>query len=135
MAKSSVRLLKVRIPAYKHPRNEWRKEIHEAVWEEMTAKGIRKASFKDLPLEIRVRIYFDDERDLEIHDVDNMLKDIMDALQGRMGGPKNVHKFKTLIANDKKVYKVSICKQLAPPQSKNMGHLEIREYRESGKRH
>lgn len=129
MAKSSVRLLKVRIPAYKHPRNEWRKEIHKAVQKEMEKEGIKKSSYENRRLEIRARVYFGDESDLGTHDVDNRLKDIMDGLQGRMGGPKKERSYVQLIPNDAQIFSASIRKQLTPPQSKNMGHLEIREYR------
>jgi hypothetical protein len=38
-------------------------------------------------------------RALEIHDVDNRLNDVLDALQGRMGGSKAVRKFEPIILN------------------------------------
>ena len=95
----------------------------------MEAAGIKKGSYENRRLEIRARIYLLDKKDLDRHDVDNRLKDIMDALQGRMGGSKKVHEFETFIPNDAQICSVSICKQLASPQSKNRGHVEIREYR------
>ncbi|MFB3922111.1 MAG: hypothetical protein ACE145_10340 [Terriglobia bacterium] len=128
MAKNEVRLLAVRIPPYRHPRNKWREKIYAAVKTGMDANGINKNSYKKLRLEIRARLYFG-ENELELHDVDNRLKDIMDALQGRMGGPKKVRKFEPIIPNDKQIFMVSICKQPPTAQSGLMGHLEIREHR------
>ena len=62
------------------------------------------------------------------HDVDNRLKDIMDALQGRAGGSKAEHHLHALIPNDHQIFKVTIEKRVTPPQSLGMGHLRIRKY-------
>ena len=45
-------------------------------------------------------------RALEIHDVDNRLKDILDALQGRRGRSKAVRRFAPMLTNDRQVYRV-----------------------------
>ena len=79
-------------------------------------------------LELDVRIYLG-ENALAVHDVDNRLKDIMDALQGRVGGPKKHKKLRALVPNDNQVYRVLVEKQKPPPQSHGFGHLVIRRYR------
>src|SRR4051794_8216162 len=43
---------------------------------------------EDDKLELDIRLYFGTDRHVAIHDVDNRLKDIMDALQGALGGTK-----------------------------------------------
>jgi hypothetical protein len=69
-----------------------------------------------------------DEAALLSHDVDNRLKDIMDALQGRAGGSKKLRAYSPIIPNDKQIFRVIIEKSLPPPQSKGLGHLIITKY-------
>lgn len=89
MAKRALRL-RVRLPTYHHPRNEWRRQIRIRVRAKMKEKRIRYTS-KD-KLEIHVRPYFSEPK-LSMVDVDNRLKDVMDALQGQVGGAgKNVRR-------------------------------------------
>jgi len=67
-----------------------------------------------------------DETGLRFHDVDNRLKDIMDAPQGRAGGLKARRRLPSRIAKDHQVFRVPIEKMLPPGQSRGMGPLVIR---------
>ena len=67
---------------------------------------------------------------LSSHDVDNKLKDIMDALQGRAGGSKKIRRSPPIIPNDKQIYRVTIEKALPPKQSKGLGHLVITRHKD-----
>ena len=114
--------LKFRLPEYVNPRNAWRKEIHKAA---MAAVKKQKVSYpEDAKLAVEVRLYLEG-RALEIHDVDNRLKDILDALQDRMGGSKAVRKFVPIIQNDRQVYRVVITKSPPPKQSLGLGHVSV----------
>ena len=118
--------LRVRVPAYKHPRNAWRELIHSEVVKVANARGV---SYKpDDKLELIITLYLNDTG-LRFHDVDNRLKDIMDALQGRAGGPKSKRCLSPIIPNDHQVFRVFIEKMLLPGQSHGMGHLVIRKYK------
>jgi hypothetical protein len=117
--------LKVRIPEYKSPRNAWRLGIHKAVIEKKEKKGIKYNS-KD-KLQVIIKLYLHG-RKLLITDVDNRLKDILDALQGRAGGTKKIASMKKIIPNDNQIYKVTIEKMLPPKQSHGLGHLVVRKY-------
>lgn len=64
-----------------------------------------------------------------MHDIDNRLKDIMDALQGRAGGPKSRKALTPIITNHNQIYRVIIEKSAPPKQSHGLGHLTIRKYR------
>jgi hypothetical protein len=90
-------------------------------------KGIEYTT--DQKLELFITLYLA-EPHIRFHDVDNRLKDIMDSLQGRMGGSKTEQQFERLIPNDSQIYKVTIEKKRPPIQSHGLGHLEIRKYRE-----
>ena len=57
--------------------------------------------------------------------MDNRIKDILDALQGRMGGSKAVRKFAPIILNDRQVYRVTITKSVPPKQSLGLGHIAV----------
>lgn len=120
--------LKVRLPRYQPPRNAWRKKLHAIIMTALRDKGIEyDATAK---LELRIMLYLA-EPHIRFHDVDNRLKDIMDSLQGRMGGSKKEQLYKRLISNDSQIYKVIIEKKRPPIQSHGLGHLEIKKYKET----
>ena len=80
-------------------------------------------------LELIIRLYFDKNK-LQFIDIDNRLKDIMDALQGHMGGTgKKQRQLKPIIPNDSQIYRVKAEKSLPPSQSHGLGHLIIRKYK------
>lgn len=120
--------LKIRIPQYAPSRNEWRRKIHAELVRTLNSHSIEYT--EDDKIELRIILYMR-KNEIVFHDVDNRLKDIMDALQGRMGGSKKKHEFKRIISNDKQIYKVTIEKRTPPKQSLGLGHLLIREYKET----
>jgi len=80
-------------------------------------------------LELKVKLYMDGTA-ISFHDVDNRLKDIMDALKGRAGGSKKLRLLSPIIPNDKQIYRVTIEKASSPKQSKGMGHLVITRHKD-----
>jgi Holliday junction resolvase RusA-like endonuclease len=115
--------IKIRLPRYERNHLQWRKAIHEALIAASTDIDIRP----DDLIELIVTLYFD--RSAVIwHDVDNRLKDIMDALQGRVGGPKAIKPRNPVLPNDNQVYRVQIEKVVATKQSLGKGHLIVRKY-------
>ena len=125
MAKRPLKLT-LRIPPYEHPRNAWRKKLHEVIRRRQRRFPVTYT--ENDKLEVEVRLYFKNSA-LTKHDVDNRLKDILDALQGRAGGPKSKHTLRPFIPNDRQVYRVIIEKSAAPKQSRGLGHLTIRKFR------
>jgi len=120
--------LKVRLPPYVAPRYRWRERIHEEICRVMRESRIRYRLEDRLQLDIRLYM---DRTALHMHDVDNRLKDIMDALQGRAGGSKKVVRLPALISNDSQIFKVTIEKLNPPRQSHGLGHLTVRKYNAS----
>lgn len=114
--------LKFRLPEYVSPRNAWRKKIHAAALRAANQQGVEYGP--EAKLAVDVKLYLRG-RALEIHDVDNRLKDILDALQGRMGGSKAVRKFEPIIQNDQQVYRVVVTKSSPPGQSHGLGHIAV----------
>ena len=116
-----------RIPPYVTPRNDWRRLIYDAARTEMQARRVTYRS--DDRLAVALVLYFDGVA-IDFHDVDNRLKDVLDALQGRMGGPKAVRRHQPLIPNDSQVFRVTVTKMLPPRQSHGLGHVTIARHRE-----
>ena len=114
MAKRRLKLT-IRIPPYEHPRNSWRKKLHRIVAERQRKSPVRYS--EEDRLEVTVRLYLSGSV-LGVHDVDNRLKDILDALQGRAGGSKAVRTIEAIIPNDRQVYRVIIEKTDPSYQSK-----------------
>ena len=125
MAKRPLKL-NIRIPPYENPRNAWRKKLHKIALKRQRRSPVRY--LEDDHLEVAVRLYISGSG-LSIHDVDNRLKDILDALQGRAGGSKAKRTLLPIIPNDRQVYRVIIEKAEPPHQSKGFGHLTIRKFR------
>jgi Holliday junction resolvase RusA-like endonuclease len=115
--------IKIRLPRYEGNSLSWRKAIHEKLVKASTNIEIRK----DDPIELIVALYFD-KLAVHWHDVDNRLKDIMDALQGRLGGPKGITPRHAIVPNDNQIYRVHIEKAITPKQSLWKGHLIVKKY-------
>ena len=123
MAKRPFKLT-LRIPPYAHPRNAWRKRLHEAVRRRQRKSPVSYS--ENDKLEVEVRLYLKNPA-LSMHDVDNRLKDILDALQGRAGGPKSKRTLRPIVPNDRQIYRVIVEKGAPPKQSRGLGHLTIRK--------
>jgi len=116
------------LPEYQRDRNQWRRKILDLV-----LKARRKAGVSYGPddrFEVVVLLYLKKGKRHDIHDVDNRLKDILDALQGRFGGPKSFHGKSRLIDNDRQVSRVVMEKQVIPKSlgADAGGRLLIRRY-------
>lgn len=127
MAKPLMKL-KVRLPAYHRPRNLWRREIHRVVAHELGRAGIRYTGGDRF--EIAIRLYFAASK-LKLIDIDNRVKDILDALQGHVGGAGIKRRMvKPLIPNDNQIFRIIAEKCLPPWQSDHgLGHLTTRRYK------
>jgi len=126
MAKRKFKL-SVRIPEYQSPPNLWRQTLRTII-----SSAARKSGIFYTPsdkLELTLKLYLE-HKSLSSHDVDNRLKDIMDALQGRAGGSKKIRRWPPIIPNDKQIYCVTVEKALPPKQSKGLGHLVITRHQD-----
>src|ERR1700741_4146517 len=74
------------LPAYAPPRNEWRRRVHAAVLEAQTFRGV---GYRESDrLEMRVTLYLG-TRALDVDETDERVKDIVDALEGRIAGRRS----------------------------------------------
>src|SRR5687768_9326846 len=114
-----------RIPQYVSPRNDWRHLMYDIARARMQARGVTYRSHDKLAVEIM--LYFNSVA-VGRHDVDNRAKDVLDTLQGRMGGPKAVRRHRPLIPNDNQIFRVTVTKTVPPPQSHGLGHVTITKH-------
>jgi len=115
-----------RIPTYQKDRSRWRKAILASV---LDACSKAKVEYDpDDRLEVVVLLYLKKGKRHDIHDVDNRLKDILDALQGRFGRERTKTR---LIENDNQICRVVMEKQPVPKMFGDDagGRLLIRPYR------
>jgi Holliday junction resolvase RusA-like endonuclease len=125
MAKKAQTISTV-LPPYQKDRQQWRRKILDNV---LKAAQLARVQYDpDDGLEVVVLLYLSKGKRHKIHDVDNRLKDVLDALQGRFRGTFG-KKFR-LIANDNKVCRVLIEKQPIPKRYPGAGgRLLIRPYK------
>ncbi len=127
MSKPAIKL-KVRLPPYQQPRSAWRRAINLTVAEALAQRSLTYKSTDRF--ELSVRLYFLEPK-LHMVDIDNRVKDILDALQGHIGGAGKKRRLgKRLIENDSQIFRIRAEKCLPPKQSSHMqGHLVIRKYK------
>ena len=112
----------VALPAYLTPRNAWRRAIHRAAAAEFAAANLRFSEQDRIGIVVELEMT---EGMLRFHDVDNRLKDVLDALQGRVGGSKRVRALPALIPNDKQIFKAAVEKRLARDGFSGGGRLQV----------
>ena len=116
--------LTINLPKYVTPRNKWRKLIHEEV---ITAQRLRDVRYtRSDKLEIKVLLNLSNSQSMH-HDIDNRLKDILDALQGRAGGTKGTPTLPPIIPNDNQIFRVFIEKTTRPKNKLSHGKLKLRK--------
>jgi Holliday junction resolvase RusA-like endonuclease len=130
--KKSAKTIRTKIPSYRKDRQQWRRKILDNVRSAAEEGEIQYD--EDQYLEVEVLLYMTSGKRDEIHDVDNRLKDIFDALQGRFRGP--LGKKLRLIKNDNKIRRAIIEKRPTPKSLKNKkidtgGWIIIRPYKRS----
>jgi hypothetical protein len=118
------------LPPYVHPRLRWRQLIHQSAHEAFRRQQVHKYTAENrFMLTIRLRMT---KSAMAFHDIDNRLKDIMDALQGRLGGPKSIAAQRPLIPNDRQIFRVSIEKlnsKKTSQMARHAGYFVLARYR------
>jgi Holliday junction resolvase RusA-like endonuclease len=114
--------LEVDLPPYVTPRNVWREHIHASVSAAMATSHVEYHERDRLAVEVHLHM---SNSMLRFHDVDNRLKDVLDALQGRVGGPKKVRKMRALVPNDKQIFEARVSKAPPPAGRSEGGRLVI----------
>ena len=112
------------LPAYLPPRNEWRRRVHTAVLEAQTFRGVGYRESDQL--ELRVSLF--GPRDLDIHEVDERVKDIADALEGRIAGRRSRRRIAPIVSGGQ-IQRVILEKDTRTLRGRPLGLLTIARYR------
>lgn len=125
MAKRSLKLT-VRIPNFMTDARAWRHAIHAAIVEVQDKGDVQYAP--DDKLEVEIRFHLTNPK-LTILDLDNRLKDVLDALQGFVGEKGKSGVLRPIIPNDNQIYRLIAEKRLAPKSNREaLSTIVIRRY-------
>jgi len=114
------------LPAYTSPRNEWRRRVHAAVLEAQTSRGV--GYHESDRLELRV-VLFLASRALDIHEIDERIKDIVDALGGRIAGPRSQRRIAPIVPLPDQIRQIILEKDTRSVRGRPLGQLTIARYR------
>lgn len=113
------------LPAYAPPRNEWRRRVHAAVLEAQTFRGV---GYRESDrLELRISLYLG-QRALDVHETDERVKDIVDALEGRIAGRRSRRRIAPIVVSGQ-ILRVIIEKDARVPRGRPLGQLTVSRYR------
>ena len=113
------------LASYAPPRTEWRRKVHAAILEAQTFRGVGYRE-SDL-LELRVSIFLP-SRPLDVHDIDERVKDIVDALEGRIAGRRSRRRIAPIVATGQ-IRRVILEKDTRSVRGRPFGVLTIARYR------
>ncbi len=113
------------LPAYAPPRNEWRRRVHAAVLEAQTFRGVGYREGDQL--ELRVALHLG-ARALDVHELDERVKDIVDALEGRIAGRRSRRRIAPIVSAGQ-VRRIVLEKDPGVPRGRPLGVLTIARYR------
>lgn len=120
----------VQLPGYARPRNEWRRRVHSAVLEALTSRGVGYHDADRLELRIALAL---ESRPLAIHAIDERIKDVVDALGGRIGGPRSRRRIAPVVA-DEQIQRIVLEKAARRGRGRTLGELAISRYRQRRRR-
>jgi hypothetical protein len=113
------------LPAYARPRNEWRRRVHAAVLDAQTRRGV---GYRDADrLEVRITLFLG-ERPLDLHDIDERVKDVVDALAGRIAGPRSRRRIAPIVPSPDQIRRIILEKETSRGPRGTLGELAISRY-------
>jgi Holliday junction resolvase RusA-like endonuclease len=126
--------LECALPAYRTDRKKRRQEILACARAAVHGRTTKWSA--EGPFEVVLLLYLTKGKQHDKHDVDNRLKDVLDALQGAFydKGKGKYRATRRIISNDRTVCRVIVEKQELPKKYKNRrdsapgGRLLVRKY-------
>ena len=102
--------------------------MHAAVLEAQTRRGVGYRETDRLEIRIALRL---GDRALAIHEIDERVKDIVDALEGRIAGPRSVRRIAPIVSDPDQIRRVILEKSMASSR-RTLGELAISRFRTRG---
>ena len=118
--------ISIALPGYARPRNEWRRRVHAAVLDAQTRRGV---GYRDADrVEVRITLFLR-ERPLDLHEIDERVKDVIDALEGRIAGPRSRRRIAPIIPSPDQIQRIVLEKAATRGRRGALGELAISRYR------
>jgi hypothetical protein len=114
----------VRLPAYARPRNEWRRRVHASVLEALARRGVGYRDGDRLELRLSLAL---DGRPLAVHAIDERVKDVIDALGGRIAGPRSTRRIAPIV-EDGQIARI-VLETAARRSRGTLGELAVSRFR------
>lgn len=99
--------------------------MHAAVLEAQTFRGVGYRESDQL--ELRVSLYLG-QRPLDVHETDERVKDIVDALEGRIAGRRSRRRIAPIVAAGQ-IRRMILEKDPRVPRGRPLGVLTVARYR------
>jgi hypothetical protein len=115
------------LPGYTAPSNEWRRRVHAAVLDAQTSRGVGYRESD--PLELRIALFLGN-RPLDIHEIDERVKDVIDALGGHIAGPRSRRRIAPIVPTPEQIRRIVLERVTYWSQrGRPFGQLTISRYR------
>lgn len=125
MAKRRFSII-VALPGYTRPRNEWRRRVHASVLDAQTRRGV---GYRDADrVEVRITLFLG-ERPLDLHEIEERVKDVIDALEGRIAGPRSRRRIAPIIPSPDQIQRIVLERSGGRGRRGALGELAISRYR------
>jgi hypothetical protein len=115
----------VQLPPYARPRNEWRRRVHGSVLEALARRGVGYHDADRLELRLALAL---GSRPLSVHAIDERVKDVIDALGGRIAGPRSRRRIAPIVA-DEQIARIVLEQAPVRRRARTLGELAISRYR------
>jgi len=116
----------VPLPGYTRPRNEWRRRVHASVLDAQTRRGV---GYRDADrVEVRITLFLG-ERPLDLHEIEERVKDVIDALEGRIAGPRSRRRIAPIIPSPDQIQRIVLERSGGRGRRGALGELAISRYR------
>ena len=100
--------------------------MHSAVLDAQTSRGV---GYRESDrLELRIALFLG-QRPLDIHEIDERVKDILDALGGRIAGPRSRRRIAPIIPLPDQIRRIILEKDTRSLRGRPLGQLTISRYR------
>jgi len=113
------------LPGYTAPSNEWRRRVHSAVLDAQTSRGV---GYRESDrLELRIALFLG-QRPLDIHEIDERVKDVIDALEGRIAGPRSRRRIAPIVPSSDQIRRIVLEKEPRRTRRRALGELAISRF-------
>lgn len=99
--------------------------MHAAVLEAQTVRGVGYRESDQLELRIALHL---GQRPLDVHELDERVKDVVDALEGRIAGRRSRRRIAPIVSTGQ-VKRIVLEKDPGMPRGRPLGVLTIARYR------